>query len=105
MKPAKAAEIFNATDTGLLLPVVKRMREAKVAAVVEEMDPARAQALTLELAKGKELPQVPRPRPAVPDPALVPAEAERELVRLADLLRPADSVAEVVQDAVVQPVD
>ena len=61
MKPAKAAEIFNATDTGLLLPVVKRMREAKVAAVVEEMDPARAQALTLELAKGKELPQVPPP--------------------------------------------
>ena len=53
MKPAKAAEIFNATDTGLLLPVVKRMREAKVAAVVEEMDPARAQALTLELAKGR----------------------------------------------------
>jgi flagellar motility protein MotE (MotC chaperone) len=61
MKPAKAAEIFNATETGLLLPVVKRMREAKVAAIVEEMDPAKAQALTLELAKGKDLPPVPPP--------------------------------------------
>ena len=104
MKPAKAAEIFNATDTGLLLPVVKRMRETKVAAVVEEMDPAKAQALTLELARGKELPQVP-PRPAVPSLVLVPAAAERELVRLADLLGPADPVAEVAQQAVVQAVD
>ena len=61
MKPAKAAEIFNATETGLLLPVVKRMREPKVAAIVEEMEPARAQALTLELAKGREVPLVPSP--------------------------------------------
>jgi flagellar motility protein MotE (MotC chaperone) len=67
MKPAKAAEIFNATETGLLLPVVKRMREAKVAAIVEEMEPAKAQALTLDLAKGKELPQVPPP-PGRPSP-------------------------------------
>ena len=64
MKPARAAAIFDATDLGLLVPVVKRMREAKVAAIVEGMDPGKARALTLELARAKELPALSAPPPA-----------------------------------------
>lgn len=56
MKPAKAAVIFDSTDLKLLVPVVERMREAKVAAIIEAMEPKKARALTLELARRKELP-------------------------------------------------
>ena len=49
--------IYTLTDeaprlaTYSLLPIVRGMRETKVAAIVAEMDPAKARALTVELAR------------------------------------------------------
>jgi hypothetical protein len=41
MKAKKAASILDAMALDLLLPVVRRMRDTKVAAVIAEMDPPR----------------------------------------------------------------
>jgi flagellar motility protein MotE (MotC chaperone) len=54
MKAKNAAAIFDPMPLELLLPIVRGMRETKVAAVVAEMDPAKARALTVELARGGE---------------------------------------------------
>lgn len=51
MKAKNAAAIFDPMPLELLLPIVRGMRETKVAAVVAEMDPAKARALTVELAR------------------------------------------------------
>lgn len=61
MKAKKAASIFDAMGFDLLLPVVRRMRDSKVSAVIAEMDPAKARLLTAELAKAKALPVLPAP--------------------------------------------
>jgi flagellar motility protein MotE (MotC chaperone) len=50
MKPKQAAEVFEGLDLRLLVAVTQRMREAKVAAVLAAMSPAKAQRLTTELA-------------------------------------------------------
>jgi flagellar motility protein MotE (MotC chaperone) len=69
MKAKKAASILDAMALDLLLPVVRRMRDTKVAAVIAEMDPAKARLLTAELAKAKTLPSLPPPaRSAEPLP-------------------------------------
>ena len=52
MKAKNAAAIFDPMALELLLPIVRGMRETKVAAIVAEMDPAKARALTAELARG-----------------------------------------------------
>jgi flagellar motility protein MotE (MotC chaperone) len=64
MKAPKAAAVFDSMEVGVLVPVARRMREAKLAAIVEAMDPAKARAITLELARPKELPAAPPPAPA-----------------------------------------
>ena len=51
MKAKNAAAIFDPMPLELLLPIVRGMRETKVAAVVAEMDPAKARTLTAELAR------------------------------------------------------
>lgn len=51
MKPADAAKIFNKLDRTVLLNVASRMKPAKIGAVMAAMDPARAQDLTVMLAK------------------------------------------------------
>ncbi len=51
MKAKNAAAIFDPMALDLLLPIVRGMRETKVAAIVAEMDPVRARALTAELAR------------------------------------------------------
>ena len=54
MKAKSAATIFDPMALDLLLPIVRQMRETKVAAIVAEMDPAKARALTAELARSPE---------------------------------------------------
>src|SRR3546814_11509949 len=56
MKPKDAARIFEKLDPDVLLNVVERMKEAKVAAVLSEMTPATAQDLTVRLATRKQIP-------------------------------------------------
>jgi flagellar motility protein MotE (MotC chaperone) len=59
MKAKNAAAIFDPMALDLLLPIVRGMRETKVAAIVAEMDPAKARALTAELARKREPPPSP----------------------------------------------
>jgi flagellar motility protein MotE (MotC chaperone) len=56
MKPKDAARIFEDLNLPILLEVVERMREAKLAAVLALMDPARAQKITVQLAERRNMP-------------------------------------------------
>ena len=56
MKAKNAAMIFEPMGLELLLPIVRGMRDTKIAAIVAEMDPAKARALTAELARAQEPP-------------------------------------------------
>lgn len=51
MKPAQAAAIFNELDMPILLSVIDKMSERKVAPVLAGMDPKRARDVTQELAE------------------------------------------------------
>jgi flagellar motility protein MotE (MotC chaperone) len=59
MKARSAAGIFETIPLDLLLPIVKGMRDTKVAAIVAEMAPDKARALTAALARRQELPMMP----------------------------------------------
>jgi flagellar motility protein MotE (MotC chaperone) len=50
MKPKDAATIFNTLDMEVLLRVAKAMSSRKMAPILAEMDPARAQELTVKMA-------------------------------------------------------
>lgn len=50
MKPRDAARIFEKLDLGVQLAVAHRMKEAKMAAILAEMDPEAAKSLTMALA-------------------------------------------------------
>lgn len=56
MKPKDAARIFEELDMFVLLPVVERMKERKIAPILAKMDPEKAKAITTELAQRRELP-------------------------------------------------
>lgn len=56
MKPREAANIFNSLEMPVLLAVVQKMKEAKVAPIMAAMSPAKATALTEELSIRKQLP-------------------------------------------------
>ena len=56
MKPKDAARIFEKLDANVLLGVVERMKEAKLAAVMADMPPAVAQEITVRLATRKQIP-------------------------------------------------
>ncbi|MBX3496474.1 MAG: FlaA [Parvibaculum sp.] len=66
MKPKDAARIFERLDMGVLLDVVKRMQPRKMSAVLAAMDPVVAQDLTVELATGERLVDIPVPEAALP---------------------------------------
>lgn len=51
MKPKDAARIFEEIEMDVLLEVAARMKEVKIAAVMAELSPKRAQDLTIELAQ------------------------------------------------------
>lgn len=57
MKPKDAARIFEQLDMSILLDVVERMREAKVAPVLANMTPAKAKAVTAAMAQRRALPK------------------------------------------------
>lgn len=57
MKARSAAGIFDSMALDLLLPIVRKMRDTKVAAIIAEMSPDKAQALTTALAQIKQLPE------------------------------------------------
>jgi flagellar motility protein MotE (MotC chaperone) len=59
MKPKDAARIFERLDMGVLIDVAKRMNPRKMSAVLAAMDPVAAQDLTVELATGDRMPDVP----------------------------------------------
>lgn len=60
MKPADAARIFEQLDSDTLLPVVEKMNERKLAAILAKLDPMKARDVTVELKRLRELaPQPP----------------------------------------------
>jgi len=59
MKPKDAARIWNDLDMDILLQVALGMREANTAAVLSQMTPERARALTAELAYKQDINMLP----------------------------------------------
>lgn len=58
MKPKSAAQIFNNLEMDVLLDIVTRMKEQKSSAIISAMDVMRAQELTIELSRKKDIPEV-----------------------------------------------
>ncbi len=56
MRAKDAARIFERLDTEILVDVTSRMREARIAPILAEMDPAAAQDLTVLLATRLDIP-------------------------------------------------
>lgn len=56
MKPKDAARIMDKLDMKVLISVVERMKERKIAPLLAEMNPETAKALTMELATRRQLP-------------------------------------------------
>lgn len=56
MKPKDAARLFNDMEMPLLVKVFEQMKEAKSAPILALMEPAKANALTSELANKRKLP-------------------------------------------------
>ena len=59
MRPADAATIFNGLDLEVLISVLERMRGQKSAAILAGMNPERARLVTTELARRRDLPELP----------------------------------------------
>lgn len=59
MKPKDAAKIFENMDVPVLLAVVPRMKEARVAPILAAMDPVKAKELSTALMEKKPLPAAP----------------------------------------------
>lgn len=57
MKPKDAANIFNQMNMTVLLKVVSKMSERKVAPIIAAMDTAKANELTVQLTEMKKLPE------------------------------------------------
>ena len=57
MKPKDAAKIFNEMDFDVLLGIINKMSERKVAPVLAAMDPVRAREVSARIAEQKALPK------------------------------------------------
>jgi flagellar motility protein MotE (MotC chaperone) len=66
MKPEDAARIFNRLERGILVDVASRMKPAKIGAVLAAMEAARAQDLTVLLARRLKVTLNSPAAPAVP---------------------------------------
>ena len=55
MKPKDAARIFEELDMQTMLQVINRMKEAKTAPILAQMNPAKAKDITMEMAGQKKL--------------------------------------------------
>lgn len=65
MKPARAAEIFNRLEMGVLIDLVSHMKANKMSPILAAMDLSRAEILTLEIAnknKSNQLDELDRPK-------------------------------------------
>ncbi len=58
MRAKSAAAIFDRLELPVILAVARRMREARMAAILAAMDPNRARLVTSELARERELPRL-----------------------------------------------
>ena len=58
MKPKEAAKIFETLEMPVLLGVVQKMKPARTAAVLAEMNPEKAKEITVALTRQDQLPQV-----------------------------------------------
>ena len=58
MKPKDAARIFDQLDMNILLQVVERMAERRVAPILADMSPKRANELTSEIASRRQMPNL-----------------------------------------------
>jgi len=56
MKPAEAARIFDTLEMPILVSVIQKMKETKVAPIMARMAPEKATALTEELSSRRQLP-------------------------------------------------
>jgi flagellar motility protein MotE (MotC chaperone) len=59
MKPQEASKIFETLDMPILLALVQKMKEAKVAPIMAQMTPAKATALTEAITSRKQLSSAP----------------------------------------------
>ena len=55
MKPREAAKIFDELDTPMLIQIVTRMKEIRVAPIIASMNPSKAKELSIELSKQRSL--------------------------------------------------
>lgn len=69
MKPLEAARIFNRLERSILVDVASRMKPAKIGSIMAAMEPARAQDLTVLLARRLKLSQAMPAAPAMPPAA------------------------------------
>jgi flagellar motility protein MotE (MotC chaperone) len=61
MKPREAATIFDGLDMPVLLDVVEKMKDQKIAPIFAQMKPERAREVTARLAERRKLPPTPPP--------------------------------------------
>lgn len=55
MKPREAAKIFDELDMPMLIQIVTRMKEVRVAPIIASMNPSKAKELSIELSKQRSL--------------------------------------------------
>ena len=60
MKPKDAARIFEELEMRVLLEVVARMKEAKLAPILALMNPQKAMEVTTKMLDRKQIPGVPQ---------------------------------------------
>lgn len=55
MKPREASKIFDELDMPMLIQIVTRMKEVRVAPIIANMNPSKAKELSIELSKQRSL--------------------------------------------------
>ncbi len=60
MKPREAAAILETLEIQVALDVLEKMRETKSAPILASMDPQKASAITVEMSRRQQLPEIPQ---------------------------------------------
>ncbi len=91
MKPKDAANVFEKLDMNIMLNVIERMKEAKIAPIIAAMDPEKAKAMTEELAGRRKIAAdtVAQTASAVADPARPAAAQAASNQPVAGMIAPA----------------
>jgi flagellar motility protein MotE (MotC chaperone) len=77
MKPREAATIFDGLDMPVLLDVVEKMKDQKIAPIFAQMKPERAREVTARLAERRKLPPTPPPSALQPASLNAPLPAQQ----------------------------